>query len=69
MSGFFKPNLSRAGRVVRGLWAVLLFSCAALISTYTVSVALALALAGGLALFEAVRGWCLVRACGIRTRI
>jgi uncharacterized membrane protein YedE/YeeE len=27
-----------------------------------------LMLAGLFALFEAVRGWCIVRACGIKTR-
>ena len=27
-----------------------------------------LALAGGFTLFEALRGWCVMRACGIRTK-
>jgi hypothetical protein len=29
----------------------------------------ALALAGLFVLFEALRGWCILRACGIKTRL
>lgn len=28
-----------------------------------------LILSGGFMLFEAVRGWCVMRACGIKTRL
>ena len=30
---------------------------------------LVLVLAGLFAIFEAIRGWCLVRACGIKTKV
>jgi len=28
-----------------------------------------LAVSGGFVLFEALRGWCVLRACGIKTRL
>ena len=65
----WRPNLTAAGRWVRAIWAVLMFTGSALVVAWSVWLALPLALLGGLALFEAARGWCLLRACGIRTRL
>jgi len=69
MREFLAPNLSRTGRLLRAAWGVLLAGAgfwAALaghlwIGGFAV-------VAGGFALFEAARGWCIVRACGIKTR-
>ena len=63
----FPRNLSPAGRLVRGLGAVSLLIGAGFGATVSVWLGVALALAGGFVLFEAVRGWCVLRACGIRT--
>ena len=66
---FFSPNLSRGGRFLRGAGSAVLGIAAAL--TWPHSTLAGIALAGS-ALFvgiEALRGWCVLRACGIRTRI
>jgi uncharacterized membrane protein len=68
MALFFRPNISRAGRWLRG---VLGLACiAGGIIAWSAS-----PWAGGLLVgfgvfgaAEAVRGWCLLRACGIKTR-
>lgn len=71
MTGFFEPNLGTRGRFVRG-FAALLFLAAAFYVRETSGSgwgALALAaVAGGLA-FQALSGWCLLRACGFKTRL
>ena len=38
------------------------------VGNQNVWVGAALILAGGFMVFEAVRGWCVARACGIKTR-
>ena len=64
----FAPNLEMKGRVVRGLGALALFAGGAV--TWPISVILSLVLfaSGALVLFEALRGWCALRACGIKTK-
>jgi hypothetical protein len=66
---FFSPNIDRKGRIVRGAIATGLFISA----WFAFKASL---LAGGLVimwavftLFEALRGWCVVRACGIKTKL
>ena len=68
MKPFFAPNIGSQGRLLRGLGALGLFVGAWFafgVSTWLGIVLLAL---GGFALFEALRGWCGLRACGIKTR-
>ena len=69
MKRYFVPNLQAKGRIVRG-FVSLIFLLAA-VSTFPLSAPLSLLLlASGLfALFEALRGWCVLRACGLRTKI
>ena len=68
---FFSRNLDSRGRLVRGVGAAILLM---------VGVGLALTVepwwpaaltfaAGAFVLFEALRGWCVMRACGIKTRL
>ena len=69
MKPFFAPNIGNQGRLLRGLGALGLFVGAWFafgVSTWLGIVLLAL---GGFALFEALRGWCGLRACGIKTRL
>lgn len=66
---FFSMNIGRKGRWIRGVAAAAV--AAGALFCYPSSKWLTLGL-GGLALFmafEALRGWCLLRACGIRTRL
>jgi hypothetical protein len=65
---FLKPNLERRGRVLRGIGALALFAGAATAIKVHWLLAIALLIAGLFVLFEALRGWCVMRACGLKTR-
>jgi hypothetical protein len=65
--GFFRPNIERRGRVVRGVLGALLLSAAAVLARGYPWLAGVVAASGLFVAFEATRGWCAVRACGIRT--
>ena len=69
VTGFFKPNIARAGRIARAVWGVVVAGLGVPALSWKPWVAVVLFAAGAFALFEALRGWCLVRACGIRTRL
>ena len=68
--GFWTPNIERRGRVMRGIIAVILSAAAFLVHRSGIAwVAWPLALAGIFTLCEALRGWCVLRACKIKTRL
>jgi hypothetical protein len=69
MKRFLAPNLDRKGRLVRGLGGLACLAGAAFTLNASVWLGLLLAAAGVFGLFEAARGWCALRACGIRTRL
>jgi hypothetical protein len=69
MKKFFSPNIGSIGRLVRGLMGVALLVSAAFSYRTSSWLALLLAAAGAIGLFEAFRGWCAARACGIKTRL
>jgi len=69
MKRFFAPNIDRTGRLVRGLMGVALLVGALFTYDQSVWLAVLLAAAGVFGLFEAFRGWCLARACGIKTKL
>ena len=69
MRRFFAANIGPAGRIVRGLMGLALLGGAVLSFQQSVWLALLLAAAGVFGLFEALRGWCLMRACGIKTKL
>lgn len=62
-----KPNIDRKGRVARGGLGVLFLLAAGCLAPYNVLLAVAFLLIAIFTLFEAFRGWCAVRACGIKT--
>jgi hypothetical protein len=68
MSRIFKRNIDATGRVLRGLFALGLFLAAVLVWPHLSWAAVILGLCGGFVLFEALRGWCVMRACGIKTK-
>jgi hypothetical protein len=68
MKRAFSPNISNQGRLIRGVIALLLFLAAGFGFTTSPWLGLALVASGGFVLFEALRGWCALRACGIKTR-
>lgn len=69
MNKFFARNLDNRGRLVRALGGVALIVAGLLVSKEGQWWCVGLVAAGGFVLYEAARGWCIMRACGIRTRI
>jgi hypothetical protein len=69
MRDFFAPNLERRGRIARGVGGGILLAGGILTAFAIWWAGLLLAISGIFALYEATRGWCLLRACGIKTRM
>jgi hypothetical protein len=69
MKSQFSPNIDNKGRWLRGTAALLLFIGSGFGFTVALWLGLALAASGTFVLFEALRGWCALRACGIKTRL
>ena len=69
MKPFFSRNIDNPGRLVRGLGALVLLVGASFGFTVSVWLGLGLLAAGVFVGFEALRGWCVMRACGIKTKL
>jgi hypothetical protein len=69
MKPFFSRNISNNGRLVRALAALVLLIGAGFGFLASVWLGAGLAVSGVFVLFEALRGWCVLRACGIKTRL
>lgn len=68
MSRFFKPNLDRHGRMVRGVIGALCLIAGIIVCDDSLW-GLVLVVPGLFAIFEAVSKWCVLRACGIKTKL
>ena len=68
MSRFFKPNLNFRGRMARGVIGTLCLIAGIVLVDYRLWLGLIFVVAGLFAIFESLRGWCLVRACGVKTK-
>jgi membrane-bound ClpP family serine protease len=66
---FFRPNITRSGRIARGVIGTICLIAGIITVDFSLAVGLILVVAGLFAIFESVRGWCLARACGIKTKI
>jgi len=69
MKAFFARNIDNKGRLFRGLAALVLFAASAFGFAQPIWLGVSLLVAGGFVTFEALRGWCLLRACGVKTRL
>ena len=69
MGKFFATNIDRRGRIVRAVWGAALITVGVLIFKHHPWVCIGLVACGVFAVYEAVRGWCLMRACGIKTKV
>jgi hypothetical protein len=65
---FFASNIGNKGRLIRAVMAVALFVAAAFGFKVSVWIGVPLLVAGLVGVFEALHGWCALRACGIRTK-
>ena len=69
MKRFFRPNIDHRGRIARGVVGSLCLIAGIVIVDFQLTVGLIFVVAGLFAIFEALRGWCLARACGLKTKI
>ena len=69
MPKFFSQNIDRAGRIVRAILGGLLVVGGVAACFWNLWAGVGLIGGGVFVLFEASRGWCVMRACGIKTRI
>jgi hypothetical protein len=69
MGTFFAKNIDRRGRVVRAVWGALLILAGLLLWKRSGWACVALVAFGVFALYEAASGWCVMRACGIKTKL
>jgi hypothetical protein len=69
MKTFFSPNIDNKGRLVRGCLALALFIGAGFGFTVSGWLGAWLLVCGGFVLFESLRGWCALRACGVKTKL
>ena len=68
MSRFFSRNLGYRGRMARGVIGALCLIAGIIIVDYALWLGLILVAAGLFAILETIFGWCIVRACGIKTK-
>lgn len=69
MRRFFKPNLDRHGRLARGVIGTICLISGIIVVDYVLWLGLIFVAAGLFAIFESLRGWCIARACGIKTKL
>ena len=69
MKSLFPRNIDKQGRWMRGLGALALLVGAGFGFTVSPWFGGALLVVGVFVAFEALRGWCALRACGIRTKL
>ena len=65
MTQFFRPNIKRNGRIARGVIGTICLIAGIVLVDFALWLGLIFVVAGLFAIYEALRGWCLARACGI----
>jgi hypothetical protein len=68
MKKLFQPNIGKTGRLIRSLIGLILLGLAIAASRWHWLAGAGLVAGGAFCLFEAARGWCVARACGVKTR-
>jgi hypothetical protein len=66
---FFASNIDRRGRLARAVLGGMLIIAGVALAWVAWWACVILVLSGCFTLFEAARGWCLLRACGLKTRL
>ena len=69
MSRFFRPNIQRNGRIARGVIGTICLIAGIILVDFNLWLGLVFVAAGLFAIYEALAGWCVARACGIKTKI
>jgi uncharacterized membrane protein len=68
MNRFFNRNLNFQSRIARGVVGTILLIAGIIAAEIKLWLCLGLVGLGLFAIFEALRGWCLARACGLKRR-
>ena len=68
MAKFFQRNIDRKGRVARTVFGMVCIIAGLLCLRFAWWACAILVASGLFAFFEAARGWCVMRACGVKTR-
>ena len=68
MNRFFSKNLDFRGRMARGVIGTLCLVAGIIVAGDYSLWGLIFVVAGLFAIFESIRGWCIARACGIKTK-
>ena len=69
MNAFFSRNIGFHGRLARGVIGTLLLIAGIIMADFELWICLVLVGAGLISILEALGGWCLARACGVRTKL
>jgi hypothetical protein len=69
MRKFFASNIDRKGRIFRLILGLALIVASLFVFNTTWLGGAGLLGAGVFGLYEAARGWCVMRACGVRTKL
>jgi hypothetical protein len=69
MAGFFSRNISFQGRMARGITGAVFLIGGIIAADFVLWAAIPLVVIGLFCIFEAVRGWCFLRACGVKTKM
>ena len=67
-SNRFATNIETKGRLFRAAGAIVIGTTAILLWSASTTTGVCLALASAFLAFEAARGWCALRACGVKTK-
>lgn len=68
MTRFFSRNLNFQSRMARGVLGTILLMAGIIMADFELWLCFVLVGLGLFAIFEALRGWCLARACGFKNR-
>jgi len=68
MKRFFAPNIDQKGRIIRAILALCFLIGACFSFRASIWLTILFGVAGVFTAMEALRGWCLARACGIKSR-
>jgi len=66
---FFRRYIQKNGRIARGVIGGLCLVAGIIVAGDITLWGLILVVAGLFAIFEAIAGWCLARACGIKSKM
>ena len=64
----FAPNIGKTGRILRAVIALILIVGGIAVHAFSGWFSLLLLISGLFVAFEAARGWCGLRACGVKTK-